>query len=173
MKFPIQNVFSVVLWCLCVSGTACGMKLNSRLDPKAAADPQNAFVVAVDIVKAFQIIVDPAIPFIRAVHVNLFDQRSNMLVFLNPLAGISRLPFVIGRRRHRQAAAGFPNRTKMVSRTAANGFVLPFQMKLSQRFPLSSSSTFFRSSHSSFSRWFSCSSSAIRFSSSSSLDRGV
>ena len=93
-----------------------------------------------DIVKAFQIIVDPAIPFIRAVHVNLFNQRSNMLVFLNPLAGISRLPFVIGRRRHLQAAAGFPNR---VSRTAANGFVLSFQMKLSQRFPLSSSSTFF------------------------------
>ena len=44
--FPIQNVFSVVLWCLCVSGTACGMKLNSRLDPKAAADPQNAFAAA-------------------------------------------------------------------------------------------------------------------------------
>ena len=46
MKFPIQNVFSVVLRCLCVSGTACGMKLNSRLDPKAAADPQNAFAAA-------------------------------------------------------------------------------------------------------------------------------
>ena len=118
-------------------------------------------------------LVDPTIPFIRAVHVNFFDQRSNMLVFLKPLAGISRLPFVIGRRRHRQAAAGFPNGTKIVSRTDTNSFVLPFQMKLSQRFPLSSSSTFFRSSHSSFSRWFSCSSSAIRFSSSSSLERGV
>lgn len=126
-----------------MSGTACRIKLNGRLDSKAAADPQNAFVIAVDIVKAFQIIVNPAIPFIRAVHVNLFNQQSKMLVFLNPLAGISRLPFVIGRRRHRQAAAGFPNRTKMVSRTAANSFILPFQMKLSQRFPLSSSSTFF------------------------------
>lgn len=71
--------------------------LSSGLDIYGLANAQYSLVVYVDVLVVPQVIVDPAVPLIRALCVNLLDLFSQALVFCRPFTFYPGAPLVIGR----------------------------------------------------------------------------
>ena len=109
VKISIQDVFCNMLRVLCASGASVIAVFDGGFDVFLPADSQDPFVVDMNVVVMAKIIVDPAIAFVRAFHVNLLDCLCNMLVFDGSGAFIARQPPVIGCSGHSEQPTGFFN----------------------------------------------------------------
>ena len=97
MKVSVKQILSQALRILSVPGAAIIGILNCGLDIHASTDSQSSLVVDTDSVVMAQIVVDPAVTFVRTFGVDLLHECCYFLVFLLPGAFLAGCPLVIGR----------------------------------------------------------------------------
>ena len=106
MELPVQPILCVILRIGSLPGTAVVLVLNGGLDIQAAADAQYPFLVHIYLVVMSQIILDPAVAFVRILCMNLLHKFRNLLVFQLPGALFAAKPAVVGRSGHAQLLTG-------------------------------------------------------------------
>ena len=95
MEITVQYILCNILRVLGPSCTAVVAVLDGGLDVFLATDPQHPFVVNVDAVVMTKIIVDAAISFVGAFHVDLLDLFCKCLVFCRSGAFLAGQPAII------------------------------------------------------------------------------
>lgn len=90
MKVAVQYVLSQELCVFCTAGTAVICVLNGRLNTLFLANTADSFIIYLDMVIVFQVVVDSTIPFIRVLHMDAFYDFRNSFVCFCPLAFFPR-----------------------------------------------------------------------------------
>lgn len=106
VELAIKEVFGKILRIFCLPCTAVVVVLDGRFYILYPTDTKDSLVIDVDIVIVSQIIVDTAVAFVGAFHMNLLDFLSKSLVLGDPMTSVSRRPFMIGGTSHMKQLTG-------------------------------------------------------------------
>ena len=96
MELPVQPVLCDMLRIGSLPGTAIVLVLNSRLDIQAAANTKHPLLIYIQFVVVCQIVLDPAISFVRIFSMYLLHDFCDLLVFQLSAALFSAQPAVVG-----------------------------------------------------------------------------
>ena len=97
IELAVKQILGDVLRILRPSGAAVVAVLDRGLDARGTADAKDSLVVDVDVVVMAQLVVDPTIALIRALHVDLLHLFGKCLVLCGSGAQLARRPLVIRR----------------------------------------------------------------------------
>lgn len=89
-----------------LSGTAIVLVLNGGLDIQTAADTEHPLFIHIQLVVMGQIILDPAVSFVRILCMDPFHNLGKLLVFQLSGTLLSTEPAVIGRSGHAKYSTG-------------------------------------------------------------------
>ena len=95
-ELAVKKVFGKILRILGLSRAAIVVVLDGGFYVLCPTDAKYPLVIDVDIVVVSQIIVDTAVAFVRAFHMDFLDLFRKPLVFGNPAALVPRRPFMVG-----------------------------------------------------------------------------
>ena len=87
------------------------------------ADAQHPLGIHIDTVIVAKIIVEPSVPFIRALLVDLFNLVSQTFIFFSSAAQLPRNPFVVGGASHMEQSADRFNGKTLFLMALFNGYV--------------------------------------------------
>lgn len=80
MEVSVKDIFGYVLWILCPYCAAVVIVLDGGLDALSPADAENALVVHMNMFVVTQVVIDAAVTFIRAFHIDLLNFLRKLLV---------------------------------------------------------------------------------------------
>jgi len=109
MKIPVQYILCNVLGVLGLPCAAAVAVLDRGLDIFLPADPQDSFIVDVDVMVMTEIVIDTAITLVRAFRMDLLDLFGDCFVLSGSGTFTAGNPPVIRRSRHLQHLTGFFN----------------------------------------------------------------
>lgn len=106
VKLAVQKILRNVLWILGAPGATLVSILDGGFDIPDSADTQHTLIVHMDAVVVAQVIIEPAVTFIRAFLVDSFYDTSQALILCRPAARFPRNPLVVGGARYLEQSAG-------------------------------------------------------------------
>lgn len=105
MKLAIQKIFSKILRIPGLPGTAPIVVLDGRFNVPGPADAQYPFVIDMDAVVMAQVIIEPSVALVWALHVDFFNRVCKTLILCGPIAQFPGCPFVVGGTGHMEQFA--------------------------------------------------------------------
>jgi hypothetical protein len=96
VKISVQIILCDMCRIIAVSGTTLRLPLDCRLDMLFTADPQNPFIIDIDVIMPVQFIPYPAISHIRMLFMDNLDRFRNLLISLFTVTYRFFQPAVIG-----------------------------------------------------------------------------
>ena len=106
MELTVQPVLGDVLRIGSLSGTTVVLVLNGGLNVQTAADPQDPFLVHIQVVVVCQIVLNTAVSFVWTFRMNLFHNLCYLLVFLLSGTLFATEPAVVCRSGYAKQVAG-------------------------------------------------------------------
>lgn len=173
VELAVQDVFRNILGILGPPGAALVFVLDGGFDILGPADAQHALVIDMDAIVVAKVVIEPPVPLIRALLMDLLNRVSQTFIFLSPAAQFPGDPFMVGRAGHMEQFTGRLNGIPLFLVALLYGninLVLSYFRKASL---LSTSSNFFSRSRSISARYNLCLSCSISICAFSSSVRGA